>query len=225
MNEPAILNREMYSEAEAARLLSVRQSTLHYWLEGGERRGKVYKPVIRAESTGGRTVTWAEFIEAGLLREFRRTHRVPMIQLRRFIELLRGEFGVPYPLAHETPLVSGRELVLKAQDEAELDSDYWLVAFASGQLLLTPASDEFVHRVTWADGIAVGWRPHADPSSPVRIDPDVRFGRPAVGGVSTEALWEQSESGWSVDELAQTFDLKPQQVRWALAYENSMRAA
>ena len=27
--------------------------------------------------------------------------------------------------------------------------------FASGQLLLTPASDEFVHRVTWADGIAI----------------------------------------------------------------------
>jgi hypothetical protein len=49
--------------------------------------------------------------------------------------------------------------------------------------------------VTWADGIAVGWRPHADPSSPVSIDPDVRFGRPAVGRVSTEALWEQSESG------------------------------
>ena len=97
--------------------------------------------------------------------------------------------------------------------------------FASGQLLLTPASDEFVHRVTWADGIAVGWQRHADPSSPVRIDLDVRFGRPAVGGISTEALREQSESGWSVDEVAQTFDLKPQQVRWALAYENSLRAA
>ncbi len=92
----------------------------------------------------------------------------------------------------------------------------------SGQ---TPASDEFVHCVTWAHGIAVGWRRHADPSSPVRIDLDVRFGRPAVGGISTEALREQSESGWSVDEVAQTFDLKPQQVRWALAYENSVRAA
>jgi uncharacterized protein (DUF433 family) len=225
MSEPTILNREMYSEAEAARLLGVQQSTLHYWLEGGQRRAKLYKPIIRVDATGERVVTWAEFIEAGLLREYRRTHQIPMVQLRRFIELLRDQFGVPYPLAHERPLVSGRELVLKAQDQAGLDSEYCLVAFASGQLVLTPPSDDFVRRVTWADDIAVGWRPHADPTSPVRIQPEIRFGRPAVNGISTEAIWEQADAGWSDEELAATFDLTPRQIRWALAYENSARAA
>ena len=63
-----MLDREMYSEAEAARLLGVAQSTLNYWLEGGVRRGKSYRPIIRTEATGGRSpVTWAEFVEAGLL--------------------------------------------------------------------------------------------------------------------------------------------------------------
>lgn len=225
MNEPTILDREMYSEAEAARLLSVQQSTLHYWLEGGERRGKTYQPIIRVEATGLRAVTWAEFIEAGLLREYRRTHQIPMLQLRRFIELLRDKFGVPYPLAHETPLISGHSLVVKAQDEADLDSEFWLVAPVSGQYLLTPASDEFVRRVTWTEGVAAGWRPHADPASPVRIDPALRFGRPAVGGISTEVIWEQAEADVTVSELAETFDLDPQLIRWALAYENSSRAA
>jgi uncharacterized protein (DUF433 family) len=225
MNEPTILNRELYSEAEAARLLRVQQSTLHYWLEGGERRGKVYKPIIRLEATGERAITWAEFIEAGLLREYRRTHQVPMVQLRRFIELLRDEFGVPYPLAHETPLISGRSLVVQAQEESGLTADYWLVAPVSGQYLLTPASDEFVRRVTWASDIAVGWRPHDDPSSPVRIDPDVRFGRPSVDGISTEVIWEQAEADASINELAETFDLEPRSIRWALAYENSARTA
>jgi hypothetical protein len=78
----SVLEREMYSEAEAARLLRVSQSTLHYWLDGGEQRGKTHKPVIRIRSTGKRTVTWAEFVEAGLLREYRRTHGVPMAELR-----------------------------------------------------------------------------------------------------------------------------------------------
>jgi hypothetical protein len=32
-----ILDRELYSEAEAARLLRLAPSTLHWWLEGGER--------------------------------------------------------------------------------------------------------------------------------------------------------------------------------------------
>jgi hypothetical protein len=61
-----VLEREMYTEAEAARLLRVPQSTLHYWLEGGQRRGKTYCPVIRIEPNGSRAVSWAEFVEAGL---------------------------------------------------------------------------------------------------------------------------------------------------------------
>ena len=144
-----VLEREMYSEAGAARLLGLPQRTLDYWLEGGERRGKSYRPVIRSEPKGsGASVTWAEFIEAGLLREYRRIHRVPMTELRYFIEMIRDRFGVPYPLADRQPFVSGRELVLQAQDEAGLDPEFCLVATVRGQLLLTPAADSFVQRVT-----------------------------------------------------------------------------
>ena len=64
----SVLERDIFSEAEAARLLRVPQSTLHYWLEGGDRRGRSYKPVLRNEPRGARSVTWAEFVEAGLLR-------------------------------------------------------------------------------------------------------------------------------------------------------------
>jgi hypothetical protein len=114
----SVLDREVFSEAEAARLLRLAQSTLHYWLDGGERRGRRYRPVIRFEPSGARSVTWAEFVEAGLLREYRRTHRVPTAELRAFIDLLRDRFEVPYPLADRRPFVSGRKLVLDAQMEA-----------------------------------------------------------------------------------------------------------
>src|ERR1700733_14048085 len=67
-----VLDREMFTEAEAARLLRVPQRTLNYWLEGGEYRGRIYRPVIRVDPRGGHAVvTWAEFVEAGLLREYR----------------------------------------------------------------------------------------------------------------------------------------------------------
>ncbi len=90
----------MYSEAEAARLLRVPQRTLNYWLEGGERGGgnrakKVYKPILRLEPRGTHSVTWAEFIEAALLRQYRREHKVPMAELRAVIDLLREETGAP----------------------------------------------------------------------------------------------------------------------------------
>jgi hypothetical protein len=37
----SVLEREMFTEAEAARLLRVPQRTLNYWLEGGEVRARV----------------------------------------------------------------------------------------------------------------------------------------------------------------------------------------
>ncbi|MDG9674693.1 DUF433 domain-containing protein [Micromonospora sp. DH14] len=221
----SVLEREVFSEAEAARLLRVAQSTLHYWLEGDERRGKSYKPILRTEPRGGRSVTWAEFVEAGLLREYRRTHRVPMVELRAFIDLLRERFDVPYPLADRRPYVAGRKLVLEAQTAAGLDPDYCLVAVVGGQLLLTPPSAAFWERVTWDGDLAAGWRPDPNPQSPVRILPDVRFGRPSIKGISTETIWEQDEVGLNVDEIAETYQLDIADVRWALAYENSQRAA
>ncbi len=49
----SLLEREMYSEAEAARLLGVPQATLHYWLDGKTGRGgKIHPPVIRSEPKG-----------------------------------------------------------------------------------------------------------------------------------------------------------------------------
>ena len=215
----------MYGEAEAARLLRVSQSTLHYWLEGGTRRGKVYKPILRAEPRGSRIVTWAEFIEARLLKQYRRDLKVPMPELRAFIELLRLRTGVPYPLAHHRPFVGDRQLVLQAQEDVGLAADFCLVAEVRGQTILTPASSDFVQKVVWRDELAAAWRPHDDPRSPVRVDPNQRFGRPAVAGIRTEVLWEQSEGGEYLDETADAFEISLDQLRWAIAYENALRAA
>ncbi|MBV9142059.1 MAG: DUF433 domain-containing protein [Pseudonocardiales bacterium] len=220
-----VLDREMYSEAEGARLLRVAQGTLHYWLEGGTQRGKTYKPIVRIEPTGARSVTWAEFVEAALLREYRRTHGVPMAELRQFIDLLRHHYGVPYPLAHHEPFVSGRQLVYEAQEGSGLAPEFCLVAAVSGQYVLTAPSPSYLERVTWTDDVAAAWRPHDDPRSLVLVNSEVRFGRPSVRGISTEVLWEHAEGGADTRELAEAFDLTVRDVQWALAYENAQRAA
>ena len=221
----ALLERELYSEADAARLLRVPPSTLRYWLQGGERRGVSYAPIIRPEPVERRWVTWAEFIEAGWLSEYRRKKRVPMVDLRDFISRLRETTGVPYPLAHAQPFVSGKKLVERAQREANLSPDFHLVAeTADGQFMLTGPGYSFVERVVWTGDLATGWRPHDDRRSKVRVYPDVRFGRPAVSGVSTRAIFDESEAGASVRELATDFELSEADVRWAVAYEQSAAA-
>jgi uncharacterized protein (DUF433 family)/transposase len=223
---PTILDREIYSEAEAARLLKVSQSVLSYWLNGGERRGKTYPPIIRPEPRDGRPpVTWAEFVEASLLHAYRREHLVPMKELRTFINILRKQFGVPYPLADRRPYVSGKQLVLDAQNEAGLDNELCLVWLVGGQTMLSPASEAFYQRVRWDGNIAAGWRPSEERDSPVIVDPDQRFGRPSIRGISTEAIWEHQDAGESNDEIAEAFGLQLSDVAWALAYELPNRAA
>lgn len=137
----AILDREMYTEGAAARLLRVAPSTLHWWLEGRPPR---YRPVIRPEPTGSRVVTWAEFVEAGLLRSYRRDHDVPLKELRDFIDRLRDEFQVPYPLADRRPYVGpGRRLLVDLQNRSRLDPEFCLVATANDQVILTAPGEEF----------------------------------------------------------------------------------
>lgn len=214
-----VLEREMYSETGAARLLRVPPATLHYWLEGGRRNGKTYQPIIRETPTGSRRVTWAEFIEATLLREYRKDHKVPMQELRVFISLLRDRMGVRYPLAHAEPYVSGRQLVWQAQRDTNLAPDFALVAEVANQYLLLPAAESFVQRVTWRDDVAATWRPDAYADSPVVIDPGVDYGSPTVRGVKTEILAELAESGEDEQDLAELYDLSVADVRRALAYE------
>lgn len=223
----SVLERPMYSEAEAARLLNLNQGTLHYWLEGGVNRGVVYGPVIRVEPQGGHpAVTWAEFVEAGMLRTYRRHHAVPLHELRAFISVLRERLGVPYPLADQRPfVVDNGQLVIEAQDQAGLDSEWRLVEHVSGVTSLLPQAQAFLRRVEWDGNVPIRWHPADDMDSPVVIDPERRFGRPTVGGVSTAVLWEQVKAGVDPVDVAGGYDVSESDVEWAVKYEDQRQLA
>jgi len=218
-----LLDRELYDEALAARVLGIAQPTLHYWLEGGNQRGKRYEPVLRESASGRRTVTWGEFVEARYLREYRRTLETPLPNLRAFITYLRAELGVPYPLAHARPWVGpGRHLFVVAQEEARLPEELWAaVEPHSGVTMLLPAAQAFLTRVEFDDdnnGTVVRLHP-AGKESPVVIDPEIRFGSPVVRGIPTETLAEQVTAGDSVESVSRDFDLDLGDVIAALSYE------
>ena len=210
---------DVYSIAEAARLLNMPSATLTYWLEG---RSKV-KPVLRPKSTGRRTLTWGEFVEAGLLRQYRTNH-LPMAELRVFISALRDELGVPYPLAHARPFMSRRDLLWGAQQRAQLPTSEALVSERDGQYLLLPAADAFLQRVDFAGGdTARRWRP-ASELEDVVLDPEHRFGAPTIAGIRTRTLWEAVRDTDDVNATADLYGLMPQQVHQALAFEELQRS-
>lgn len=217
-SEIATLERPMYALPEAARSLRVPTSTLRWWLEG---RGD-YPPVLRPEPTGSTDVTWGEFIEAGLLREYR-DRKVPLQRLRPAIEILRERFDIPYPLAHFRPFVGmGRRLLFEAQQVADLPAELGLVLeLVGGQMVLDSRVDAFLHRVDFSDDeLQLAQRLHPDGRrSPVVIDPARSFGAPTLRGIRTDALAELVEAGEPPELVAEECGLRPDELKAALAYE------
>jgi uncharacterized protein (DUF433 family) len=227
MSSVELLDRPLYDETLAASVLNVPKSTLHWWLEGGIRAGRHYAPVLRQEPSGSKEVTWGELVEARYLRAYRRDLGVKLGDLRRFIDELRQSLGVPYPLAHAQPWVgAGRRLLVSAQNNVDLEPELWAVYEPrSGIALLTAPAESFLERVEFdqeGNGVVVRLRP-AGYDSPVVIDPEIRFGSPAVTGIPTDTLDEMVRAGDSIESVADDYDLELDNVVAALDYERARR--
>lgn len=225
MGTLSILERPVYGLSQAADLLGLRTAKVRSWLDGYSRRGTSYPPVIRPEPSGSDLVTWGEYVELGYLREYRHAG-VSLQSLRPVIASLRERYGTPYPLAHAQPFVVDQQLVMDLQEEFELPSQVLMVVrTGQGVLELAPGASAFYRKVEF-DPAAVAERLlPAGKGSPVRIDPQVSFGMPAVAGIATERLFEVWEAeGQDFAWVARSYDLDEPLVRAAVAFEEQQRS-
>jgi uncharacterized protein (DUF433 family) len=217
------LERKVYGMSQAARLLGLRTDSLRRWIDGYERAGVTYQPVIREDRTGDDLVTWGEFVEAGYLREYR-ARQVSLQYLRPVIALLRSELGVPYPLATLTPYTSGRQLAFEVQKIAGLDPALNIVLIGrDGSLQLADAAQAFLEKVDFAtDSGKTAQRLYPlGRGVPVLLDPDQSFGEPTlVRGVRTEVIAELAAAGETPDRLAEIYGITVDEVAAAVRYES-----
>lgn len=222
-----LLERPLYGLGQVDRLLGLRGGTARRWIEGYERSGKRYPPVIREQPTGSEIATWGEFVETRLLAQYRDAG-VPLIRMRPAVDRLREELQTPYPLASARTWidVQGRELVRKVQDEVGLERKLALVVVRTGQRLLewTKPADEFRRSVEWS-GEGAGAHPRllhpVTDLAEVVIDPLRGFGEPVVAnrGVRTEVIAELLRAGDSPEMIADLYELDHSQVQAAIRYE------
>lgn len=216
---PVEPDEPIYTIGEAAHLLRVKTNTLRYWLEGLTRKGHIFPPVIRRQSTGSSDVTWPEFIEAGWLSEYRQA-KVSMPELRAFVALARDRFGVEHPFAVEHPLASGRELLARIQDETSLPHGLQMVRYRDDQLALTDVAELFVSKIDFdveTTGARRYWPRGRDKL--VVIDPLVNYGAPMVHGLRTDVLAEQVRAGDGIDQVASAWEIDVAVVQRAIEWE------
>lgn len=219
MSVSELLDRRLFSIPQVDRLLGLTGGTARRWIEGYERSGRRYPPVIRPESIDQPLVTWGEFVEARLVSEYREAG-VPVMNLRPAIEKLREDFDTRYPLAHARPFldVEGRELVMRAQTSVGLERPLQLVVLRNNQLVLTERAKHFADSVEYKDDVAQRLHPAPDLQDVV-IDPLRQFGEPVVRSVPTEIIAEQVRSGDSAEMIMELYELSRKQVDAALRYE------
>jgi uncharacterized protein (DUF433 family) len=218
-----LVDFEIYSVAEAARLLGISAAKVTRWLDGYQRAGRTYPPVVRQEPTGSDVVRWGEFIELGYMREYRKKD-VPLQQLRPVIERLRKRYRTEYPLAHHKPFVGpGRKLVMEVEREVGIDHRLYMV-IDSDQLLLSPQAEAFLDKVEFEADVARLWRPSGR-SSQVVIDPETSFGIPTIHGIRTEAITELYQAGEPPALMARTWGLDETDIHDAIRFELGLRRA
>lgn len=221
-----ILDREVYALGQVDRLLGLHLGTARRWIDGYERAGKRYPPVVREESTGNDVVTWGEFVETRLLSEYRDAG-VPLVRMRPAVDVLRAELQTRYPLASARTWldVAGRDLVRKVQEQVGLDRRLALVVVRTGQRVIewTPQAEGFLRSVEWTSANGADRRPRllrpAGDLHEVVIDPLRGFGEPVVRNVRTEVIGELFRAGESLESIAALYELPRLWADEALRYE------
>lgn len=227
----AYLERRLYTFPQVDDVLGLTIGTARRWIDGYERAGREYPPVVRDERTGDEIATWGEFVETTLLAGYRDAG-VQMLHLRPIVTRLRELYGVRYPLATLRPFVEEgeRRLLYELQEESGLEESMRLVVEArSGQYVLAPPMASFkghaeFESVDGSDQVVVRLRP-LGLRRDVVIDPNKRSGSPVVRAVPTSVIAELVSAGDTVEYVAEQYELSLDQVLDALEFERQRRVA
>lgn len=222
MSVASMLDREVYVYAEVDRPIGLHGGTARRWINGYERAGKVYDPILRASPQDTAWVTWGEFVEARMLAEFRDIKKVPTPRLRGSIDSLRRMYGINYPLAHLKPYldVHDRDLTIGGEDVGLPDEE---IVVRTGQRLLGDAR--------WLADIAIldhdeegrqviAQLPADKDFQDIVINPARLSGQPTFAGsrVSPVTIAGMAKGGVPHEDLAADYGLSLQNVQQAIDY-------
>jgi uncharacterized protein (DUF433 family) len=227
--EPAtrddILTVPAYAMTEAARYLRVSPATLRSWFIGRPyptaRGTSQFRPLLKPAQVEPATLSFANLIEAHVLRSLRTEHGVPLAAARQALTYAERELRIEHLLLREEFRTSGGALFLERFGELVNLS-------ASGQLAVRKLFQAHLARVEWGklrsavplDPFVFG---EAIDAKPILIDPAIAFGRPVVDGafVSTRSILERIDAGESVADVARDYEVSIETVEEAVLFEQA----
>jgi len=220
--------RGIYLPAQAARLAQLDDDRVRRWIRGydfkgrrGEKRHSA--PLFRRQHQGVRlALTFLDLVEVLFVKTFL-DHGVTLPTIRVVQREAAEEFGVRHPFCVKRFETDGETIVLRHRDAAGVERildrkrKQWLFVDVFNPLLKTLdyAGVEQEARRWWPMG----------KGSPIVLDPERSFGQAIVAkaNVPTATIYAAHRAHEPVEQIADFYELTLDQVRAAIAFEESRR--
>lgn len=199
-----------YRVVDAARYTGTHRATVSSW----HQRCNPVLPGRKPEQA----LAYLELVEVAFVAFFRRAG-VSMPRIRRAREYVAGSFACEYPFAEYKFKTEGLHILMDAfPGPSHSKREGIIVADESGQLAWNTLMGEQFAQFDYDFDLALTWHP-AGRDSAVTIDPRIEFGEPIVEGIPTRIIKGRWDSGESMDEVGEDYDIPHQAIIDALLFE------
>lgn len=214
-----------YGLAEAARYVRVAPTTLRSWVLGRRYKTqsgeKTWPRLIRLPAGGESRLSYANLIEAHVLRSLRTDHDVSVKAVRKALKTAEDQFAMSrLLLSPELRAAAGRVFLDTYSELIELT--------ASGQIAIRAAFERHLERIEWGrDGAPIRLFPIYSlgdaAKRSVSLAPGVASGRPVIHrrGIRTAVIVDRLDAGESEQDIAADFELSLDEVVEAATYERA----
>lgn len=217
-----MIDAPAYGFAEASRYLKLAPATLRSWVIGRNypKRYGVghFEPLIRLADEERKLLSFANLIEAYVLKALRQEHGVSMDAVRNALNYAERKLNISRLLLSPDLQTTAGDLFLKRYGEL-------INLSQSGQLALRRMFEEHLKRIEWENKIPNRLYPYygVDEEKIIAIDPSIGFGRPVLirKGISTAIITDRIDAGESIEELAEDYALNTKEVEMAIIYERA----
>jgi uncharacterized protein (DUF433 family) len=224
-----IYNVPAYPVTDAARYARMPVGTLRTWINGRsyatQQGQQQFAPLIQRPNANHPELSFANLVEAHVLRVIRANHQIKLDRVRTALDYLSQVLKTDHPLIQHRFQTDGIDLFIDSMDRLVNVS-------RSGQLAMRETLKFLLTRIEWDEhGIAARLFPliqaEGDSTKVLCIDPRISFGKPIIvgTGVPTASIVDLYEAGEEVEAIADEFDCTADQVRAAIRFESVGLAA
>lgn len=202
-----------YQVKEAARYATITTQTVRNW----QARDTMQRTALPHRDKWA-SLSYLQLVELAFVSVLRKMG-VSLVAIKNHRDYIGKQLQTEYPFAHHRFKTDGKNIIVALSEfDTTASSRKWVFTNRGGQLTWGELIDKKFQEFDYKKELAVRWHV-AGPKSPIVIDPQIAFGAPTIRGVPTWAIGGRCKAGESIEDIADDFRIKENEVKQALQFE------